>query len=120
MTTPSLPDFDQMVDLLRVRLRDADAVNDSELHSFKELMKDQRGVLADRWSGRRLRISKRWVTFTPESSLGNGGDAFGRLERGPPIRGPLSVDLGDLGLATAPKRERRPRDREHNPARQGR
>jgi hypothetical protein len=47
------------------------------------------------------------------------GDAP-KYERGPPNAGLSLWTLGDLGLATAPKRERRPRDREHNPARQGR
>lgn len=44
----TVPSFDELVDLLRVRLRDADAIK-PDLHSFKELMKDQRSVVADQW-----------------------------------------------------------------------
>jgi hypothetical protein len=32
-----IPSFDELIDVLRVRIRDADAINSSELHSFKEL-----------------------------------------------------------------------------------
>lgn len=42
------PSFDELIDLLRLRLRDADAVNPSQLHSFKELMKDHADVIAPR------------------------------------------------------------------------
>ncbi len=80
MATPALPDFDEMVDLLRVRLRDADALNASEIHSFKELMKDHADVLAPQWY---------WEAFEELEAQGhldqrasdkaNGGDAGGRL-----------------------------------------
>jgi hypothetical protein len=43
------PSFEQLLDLLRERLRDADAINPSESHSFKELMKDNADVIADQW-----------------------------------------------------------------------
>lgn len=49
MSAADPPSFDELVDLLRVRLGDADALNASELHSFKELMADQADVIADRW-----------------------------------------------------------------------
>lgn len=44
-----VPSFDELVDLLRIRLRDADAINSSELHSFKVLMSDHADVIADNW-----------------------------------------------------------------------
>jgi hypothetical protein len=44
-----IPDFDELVDLLRNRLRDADAITDSELHSFKVLMADHADVIPDQW-----------------------------------------------------------------------
>ena len=44
-----IPSFDERVDLLRIRLRDADAVNPHESHSFKELMLDHADVIADQW-----------------------------------------------------------------------
>jgi hypothetical protein len=44
-----IPDFDELVDLLRIRLRHADAINDSKLHSFRELMADYADVIADQW-----------------------------------------------------------------------
>jgi hypothetical protein len=49
VTAEEPPSLDQLVDLLRVRLRDADALNASELHSFKELMSDHADVIADQW-----------------------------------------------------------------------
>jgi hypothetical protein len=45
----AVPSFDELVDLLRIRLCDADAVNASELHSFKELMRDHADVIPDNW-----------------------------------------------------------------------
>lgn len=41
------PGFDELVDLLRERLGHADALNRSEMHSFKELMKDHAKVIGD-------------------------------------------------------------------------
>jgi hypothetical protein len=44
-----IPTFDELVDLLRERLGYADAISPSELHSFKELMKDRSDVIPDNW-----------------------------------------------------------------------
>jgi hypothetical protein len=44
---------------LRARLRDADAIIRSELHSFKELMADHAGVIGDNCTGKRSRNWKR-------------------------------------------------------------
>jgi hypothetical protein len=79
VTAPDFPDSDEMVDLLRIRLRDADALDASGLHSFKELMRDQADVLPDHWY---------WDVFDELEAQGhlnrasrklNGGDACGRL-----------------------------------------
>jgi hypothetical protein len=74
-----IPTFDELVDLLRVRLDTADALKPAELHSFKELMKDYAHVIADGWY---------WDAFDELEALGhldrnsaraNGRDADGRL-----------------------------------------
>ena len=74
-----IPTFDELVDLLRVRPDTADALKPSELHSFKELMKDYEHVIADGWY---------WEAFEELEALGHldrnsarlsGGDADGRL-----------------------------------------
>jgi hypothetical protein len=44
-----IPSFDELVDLLRERLGYADAINSSELHSFRELMADRADVISDNW-----------------------------------------------------------------------
>ena len=49
MNAADIPSFDELVDLLRVRLRDADAIAPSELHSFKTLMSDHAEVIPDQW-----------------------------------------------------------------------
>jgi hypothetical protein len=63
----------------RVRLRDADAVNDAELHSFKELMHDQADVIADQWYWEAFEELQAQRHLHDESAPGNGGDAYGRL-----------------------------------------
>jgi hypothetical protein len=75
-----IPTFEDSVDLLRERIRDADAINPGELHSFKTLMADHADVLSDNWY---------WEAFeelqalshldVPASGLAMGGDAHGRL-----------------------------------------
>jgi integrase len=80
MATPDPPSFDESLDLLRVRLRDADALNPSKVHSFRELMEDQADVLPDQFY---------WDAFDELEALGHlnpnasgkvgGGDALGRL-----------------------------------------
>ena len=69
------PEFDELVDLLRVRLRDADALEASRLHSFKELMKHEAeaGLIADGWY---------WDAFDELEALGHLDPASNRLNRG--------------------------------------
>lgn len=79
MSTADPRSFDELVDLLRVRLRDADAVNDSELHSFKELMRDHAEVIADQWYWEAFEELQAQGHLHDASALGNGGDAYARL-----------------------------------------
>lgn len=79
MSAPDVPSFDELVDLLRERLRDADAINASELHSFKELMKDRSDVIADNFYWEAFEELKAQGHLHEASALGNRGDAFGRL-----------------------------------------
>lgn len=74
-----LPTFDELVDLLRVRLGDADALNLSELHSFKELMSDHAEVIADGWYWNAYDELEALGHLDPASHRANGGDARARL-----------------------------------------
>jgi hypothetical protein len=74
-----VPTFDEMVDLLRVRLRDADAINASELHSFKDLMTDHSAVIADQWYWEAFEELQAQGHLHDASILANGGDAHARL-----------------------------------------
>jgi hypothetical protein len=49
LTAADVPTFDDLVDLLRERLGYAGAISPSELHSFRELMKDRADVIPDNW-----------------------------------------------------------------------
>lgn len=74
-----IPSFDELVDLLRVRIRDADALNASELHSFKTLMADHADVIADNWYWEAFEELEAQGHLHHASTLGNGGDAHARL-----------------------------------------
>jgi hypothetical protein len=64
---------------LRLRLRDADALNPSELHSFKELMQDLAHVIPDTWYWDAFEELDALGHLNPASSKANLGDAVGRL-----------------------------------------
>ena len=74
-----IPSFDALLDLLRVRLQVADAINDSELHSFKVLMVDKANLVSDGWYWEAFEELKAQGHLHTSSSLGNRGDAFARL-----------------------------------------
>jgi hypothetical protein len=74
-----IPSSDELVDLLRDRLRDADAINRSELHSFKELMADHADMIGDNWYWEAFEELQAQGHLHRASSLVNGGDACGRL-----------------------------------------
>ena len=78
MSATDLPSFDELVDLLRVRLGTADAVNPSELHSFKTLMSDHAEVIADQWYQEAFDELKAQGHLDTASSKVMG-DAVGRL-----------------------------------------
>jgi hypothetical protein len=77
--TADIPSFDELVDLLRLRLRDADAVNDSELHSFTELMSDHADVIADQWYWQAFEELDAQRHLHPASHQVFGADARARL-----------------------------------------
>jgi hypothetical protein len=74
--------FEQFVDDLRERLGTADAVEPARIHSFRELMSDYPGGVAEQWY---------WEAYDELEAQGHlekpgnvshkafGGDAFGRL-----------------------------------------
>ena len=74
-----IPSVDALLDLLRVRLHDADAINDSELHSFKVLMVDKANLVSDGWYWEAFEELQEQGHLHTASSLGNRGDAFARL-----------------------------------------
>jgi hypothetical protein len=65
VTAHDPPSFDELVDLLRVRLGDADALNDPAIHSFTELKRDQDEHIPDRWYWNALEDSRRKGISTP-------------------------------------------------------
>jgi hypothetical protein len=74
-----IPCFDELVDLLRIRLRDADAVNPHESHSFKELMRDHADVIADQWYHQAFDELDADAHLDRPASGKAMGDAHGRL-----------------------------------------
>jgi hypothetical protein len=88
-----IPSFDELVDTLRVRIRDADALNSSELHSFRELMSDQADVIADGWYWEAFEELEAQGHLNPASTVLNGGDACARLS----ADGRLYLRLADTG-----------------------
>jgi hypothetical protein len=75
-----IPTFDQLVDLLRVRLAAADALKLSDIHSFKELMDDHKDVIADGWYWDAFKeLESQGHLDDDVSHVANGGDACARL-----------------------------------------
>jgi hypothetical protein len=76
---PDPPGFDELLDLLRVRLGDADAVDAARIHSFKELMADHAEVIGGQWYWHAFEELEAEGHLDPASHEENGGDACGRL-----------------------------------------
>jgi hypothetical protein len=76
---PDDPTFAEFVDLLRQRLGDADAVLPTEIHSFKQLMADQSPAVPETWYWDAYKELDAQGHLSPDSSLGDGGDAFAQL-----------------------------------------
>ena len=76
-----LPSFNELLDLLRIRLRDADALNVSQLHSFRELMRHEAesDLIADGWHWEAYEELELLGHLDPASHRALGGDAYGRL-----------------------------------------
>ena len=79
MSAPEIPAFDELLDLLRVRLGDADAIDPSRIHSFKELMSDRAEVIGEQWYWHAFEELEAQGHLDPASHKEFGGDACGRL-----------------------------------------
>jgi hypothetical protein len=79
LSPEEVPSFDELVDLLRVRIGLADDLNDSELHSFKKLMDDHAHALADHFYWRAFEELDAQGHLDPASIKAMGGDAHARL-----------------------------------------
>jgi hypothetical protein len=90
---PKIRTFDEQVDTLRERIRDADALDDQKLHSIKELMSDQADVLPDQFYWHALGELEAQGHLHPASTVLNGGDAIARLS----ADGRLYLRLADTG-----------------------
>jgi hypothetical protein len=90
--------FNELVDLLRRRLHAPDVLEPTRIHSFKELMRDEAGQIADGWYWRRSRSSRRWdlSTLTRTRSLVVT-----------PAAGPLPRGAGSCGRRRPTKRPKR-------------
>ena len=73
-----VPSFNELLDLLRIRLRDADALNVSQLHSFRELMRDEAesDLIADGWHWEAFEELELLGHLDPASHRALGGDAY--------------------------------------------
>lgn len=73
--------FDELLDLLRIRLRDTDALNVTRLHSFKELMRHEAesNLIADGWYWEAYEELELLGHLDPASHRAIGGNAYGRL-----------------------------------------
>jgi hypothetical protein len=82
LSPADLPSFDELVDLLRVRLGIADDLNATESHSFKALMKDEaeKGLVADHFYHRAFDELQAQGHLDPAASRkAMAFEAYGRL-----------------------------------------
>jgi hypothetical protein len=75
------PTLDELVEILVVRLRDADAVASSELHSFKELMLDYADLIPDNWYWETFEELNEQGLLHDASTIGNQGTPSGGCRR---------------------------------------
>ena len=71
--------FDEFVNLLRVRIGAADALEHHELHSFRELMSDYADVTPSKWYRRAFKELDAEGHLSATSRVARGGDAKARL-----------------------------------------
>jgi hypothetical protein len=77
---PDVLDFDEFVDVLRIRLGHADAIKGSgDLHSFKTLMDEWKDVTPPQWYWEAFDELDAQGHLHDQSIKQNGGDAIGRL-----------------------------------------
>jgi hypothetical protein len=74
-----LPSFDEFVDVLRERIGTADALNPSELHSFKELVSDYADSVSENWYWEAFEELEAQGHLDSASGKAMGNDAHGRL-----------------------------------------
>jgi hypothetical protein len=79
VTTADIPGFDDLVDLLRVRLGIADAANPNVAHSFKTLMEDKASEIAGNWYHEAFDELNAQGHLDPATSSKTMGDAVARL-----------------------------------------
>jgi hypothetical protein len=79
VSTQDVLDFDEFVDLLRRRLFDADALDPSKLHEFRELMSDYSAVTPDGWYDDAFEELQAQGHLHQASGRAMGGSVFGRL-----------------------------------------
>jgi hypothetical protein len=79
VSAPEIPEFDELLDLLRVRLGDADAIEPSRIHSFKGLMADHAEVIGEQWYWHAFEELETQGHLHPASPKEFGGEACGRL-----------------------------------------
>ncbi len=77
--TDDPPEFGELLDLLRVRLGLADALNSTEIHSFEELMRDQAERIPDQWYWEAFEELEAQGHLDPAAHKEMGGNACGRL-----------------------------------------
>jgi hypothetical protein len=71
--------FDEYVELLRIRLNQADRTDKDRLHSFKRLSEDLQALLPERWYWQAFEQLASLGHLSEDSSRGNSGDAYARL-----------------------------------------
>lgn len=77
MSAPEPPRFDELLDLLRVRLGDADALEAARIHSFKELMADHAELIGEQWYWHAFEELEAQGHLDPVSHKENGGELAG-------------------------------------------
>jgi hypothetical protein len=74
-------DFDEFVSVIRIRLRDADAIEYGRLHQFREHLTSEaeHAVIPDNWYWEAFDELEAQGHLDPASSRLNGGDAMAGL-----------------------------------------
>ncbi len=79
MDATEILEFEEFVDLLRERLFDADALDRSTLHDFRELMSDYAAVTPEGWYDDAFEELEAQGHLYKAAGRAMGGAVFGRL-----------------------------------------